>query len=100
MYVCMFTQCFTVCVFSCIALFCCVLPGTKHVVTRKHLDKVRRGCIVANMGHSNHEIDVDGLKGLRRERIRRNVTTFQWPSGKRIFLLAEVRDVENVFLYI
>ena len=49
---------------------------------------------MANMGHSNHEIDVDGLKGLRRERIRRNVTTFQWPSGKRIFLLAEVRRGE------
>ena len=60
------------------------------MVTRKHLDKVRKGCIVANMGHSNHEIDVDGLKGLKRERVRRNVTTYQWPNGKRIFLLAEV----------
>ena len=61
------------------------------MVTRKHLDRIRNGCIVANMGHSNHEIDVEGLKGLKRERIRRNVTTYQWPSGKRMFLLAEVR---------
>ena len=45
---------------------------------------------MANMGHSNHEIDVEGLKGLKRERIRRNVTTYQWPNGKKIFLLAEV----------
>ena len=69
----------------------CIHLGTKHAVARKHLDRVRKGCIVANMGHSNHEIDVDGLKGLKRERVRRNVTTYQWPSGKRIFLLAEVR---------
>ena len=63
------------------------------MVTRKHLDQVKKGCIVANMGHSNHEIDVEGLKGLKRERIRRNVTTYQWSSGKRIFLLAEVCDL-------
>jgi adenosylhomocysteinase len=83
----------------------CVLPhidilitatGTKHVVTRAHLDRVRKGCIVANMGHSNHEIDVEGLKGLKRERIRRNVTTYQWPNGKKIFLLAEGRLLNQI----
>ena len=75
----------------------CVL-GTKHVVTRSHLDRVRKGCIVANMGHSNHEIDVEGLKGLKKERVRRNVTTYQWPNGKRIFLLAEVWNTCCLFV--
>ena len=60
------------------------------MVTKAHLDKIKRGCIIANMGHSNHEIDVEGLRGLKRERIRHNVTTYQWPSGRKIFLLAEV----------
>jgi len=32
--------------------------GNKDVVTREHLDKVKNGCIVCNMGHSNTEIDV------------------------------------------
>ena len=32
--------------------------GNKHVVTRAHMDKMRNGAIVCNMGHSNMEIDV------------------------------------------
>ena len=67
-------------------------PGTKNVVTRKHLDKVKNGCIVANMGHSNQEIDLESLKSLKKERIRHNVTHVIWPNGKRVILLAEVRS--------
>jgi len=65
--------------------------GTKNVVTRKHLDKVKNGCIVANMGHSNQEIDLESLRSLKRERIRHNVAHIIWPNGKRIVLLAEGR---------
>ena len=32
--------------------------GNKNVVTRQHLDRLKNGCIVCNMGHSNTEIDV------------------------------------------
>jgi len=32
--------------------------GNKNVVTREYMDKMRNGCIVCNMGHSNTEIDV------------------------------------------
>lgn len=32
--------------------------GNKNVVTRDHMDKMKNGCIVCNMGHSNTEIDV------------------------------------------
>lgn len=32
--------------------------GNKNVVTRDHMDKMKSGCIVCNMGHSNTEIDV------------------------------------------
>lgn len=28
------------------------------MVTRNHMDKMKTGCIVCNMGHSNTEIDV------------------------------------------
>ena len=35
-----------------------VLLGGKHSITRKHLDKLRNGCIVGNMGHSVQEIDL------------------------------------------
>jgi len=39
-----------------ISLFCC--QGNKHVVRRDHMDRLKNGCIVCNMGHSNTEIDV------------------------------------------
>lgn len=32
--------------------------GNKNVVIREHMDKMRSGCILCNMGHSNTEIDV------------------------------------------
>lgn len=35
-----------------------VLIGNKNVVTREQLDRMKNGCIVCNMGHSNTEIDV------------------------------------------
>lgn len=35
-----------------------LMTGNKHVVTRDHLDRMKNGCIVCNMGHSNTEIDV------------------------------------------
>ena len=35
-----------------------VYLGNKGVVTRDHMDRLKNGCIVCNMGHSNTEIDV------------------------------------------
>jgi adenosylhomocysteinase len=32
--------------------------GNKNVVNRGHMDRMKTGCIVCNMGHSNTEIDV------------------------------------------
>ena len=60
------------------------------MVTRRHLERAKSGCIVANMGHSNQEIDVDSLRDLHKERTRHSVTHYVWPNGKRIVLLAEV----------
>ena len=34
------------------------ITGNKHVVTREQLDRMKNGCIVCNMGHSNTEVDV------------------------------------------
>lgn len=36
--------------------------GNKNVVTREHMDKVKNGCVICNMGHSNTEIDVVSIK--------------------------------------
>ena len=50
--------------------------GNKSVVTREHMEKMKNGCIVCNMGHSNTEIDVMSLKtqDLTWEKVRTQVT--------------------------
>ncbi|OQR76165.1 putative adenosylhomocysteinase 3-like [Tropilaelaps mercedesae] len=69
--------------------------GNKNVVTREHIDKLKNGCIVCNMGHSNTEIDVQSLRTpeLTWEKVRSQVDHVIWPDGKRIVLLAEGRLV-------
>ncbi len=64
--------------------------GTKNVVHRKHIERLKTGAILANMGHSNQEIDMDSIKEFHREKIRKNVSHVLLPHGKRIFILAEV----------
>ncbi|XP_065813438.1 S-adenosylhomocysteine hydrolase-like protein 1 isoform X2 [Labrus bergylta] len=67
--------------------------GNKNVVIREHLDKMKNGCIVCNMGHSSVEIDLESLRTaeLRWQRVRPQVDHVIWPDGKRIVLLAEGR---------
>ena len=69
--------------------------GNKGVLTREHMDKLKSGCIVCNMGHSNTEIDVMALKtqDLTWEKVRTQVDHIIWPNGKRMVLLAEGRRV-------
>ncbi|KAJ3603061.1 hypothetical protein NHX12_030805 [Muraenolepis orangiensis] len=67
--------------------------GNKNVVTRDQLDRMKNGCIVCNMGHSNTEIDVASMRTpeLTWERVRSQVDHVIWPDGKRVILLAEGR---------
>ncbi|KAK9516840.1 hypothetical protein VZT92_024750 [Zoarces viviparus] len=67
--------------------------GNKNVVGREHLDRMKDGCILCNMGHSSTEIDLVSLRTaeMRWERVRPQVDHVIWPDGKRIVLLAEGR---------
>lgn len=69
--------------------------GNKQVVTREHMEKMKNGCIVCNMGHSNTEIAVTELRtpDITWERVRSQVDHIIFPDGKRIILLAEGRLV-------
>ena len=64
--------------------------GSKNVVGRKQVERLKNGSILANMGHSNQEIDVESLKELHPERIRKHVTRLHLTNGRKVFLLAEV----------
>ncbi|MCI4380249.1 hypothetical protein PGIGA_G00237630 [Pangasianodon gigas] len=69
--------------------------GNKNVVTREHMDQMKNGCIVCNMGHSNTEIDVASLMTpeLSWHNVRTHVDHIVWPDGKTVVLLAEGRLV-------
>ncbi|XP_054589144.1 S-adenosylhomocysteine hydrolase-like protein 1 isoform X4 [Nothobranchius furzeri] len=67
--------------------------GNKNVITREHFNRMKNGCIVCNMGHSNTEIDLSSLRTaeLKWQRVRPHVDHVIWPEGKRVVLLAEGR---------
>uniref|UniRef100_A0A671TBN6 Putative adenosylhomocysteinase 3 n=1 Tax=Sinocyclocheilus anshuiensis TaxID=1608454 RepID=A0A671TBN6_9TELE len=92
--ICALQACFQGFSFAFISLLLYVVSvGNKNVVVREYMDRMKNGCIVCNMGHSNTEIDVASLRTpeLTWERVRSQVDHVIWPDGKRIVLLAEGR---------
>jgi adenosylhomocysteinase len=71
----------------------CTVSGNIKVIRKEHFLKMKDGAIVANSGHFNVELDLDGLSEITRSRriIRDYVEEFQLNSGKRIYLLGEGR---------
>ncbi|CAH2084273.1 unnamed protein product [Euphydryas editha] len=56
--------------------------GNKGVVTREHMERMKNGCVVCNMGHSNTEIDVHALRtpDLLWERVRSQADVYLLPK--------------------
>jgi len=74
----------------------CTLTGDIHVIRKEHFERMKDGAIVANSGHFNVEIDIDGLTELAksvRKGVRNFVDEYDLPDGRKIFLLAEGRLV-------
>jgi len=71
------------------------VTGNINVLTDKHFLKMKDGAIVANTGHFNVEIDIEGLEKLAKSKrtIRDFVEEYTLKNGKRIYLLAEGRLV-------
>jgi len=71
------------------------VTGDKNVIDIHHIEKMKDGAILANSGHFNVEINIEGLKKISRkvEKIRPNVEKYVLNNGKEIFLLAEGRLV-------
>ncbi len=68
--------------------------GCKDVLTKKHFEKMKDGCIIANTGHFDVEINKIDLEkiALKKEEIRDQVMEYSI-AGKKIYLLAEGRLV-------
>ncbi len=69
--------------------------GNYHVITSKHLEAMKDGSIVCNIGHFDSEIDVAYLKkeAVSVSNIKPQVDEFTLSSGKKLILLAEGRLV-------
>jgi adenosylhomocysteinase len=70
--------------------------GCCDIVRREHLDKMKDGAILCNIGHFDIEIDVASIANdpkIKKTEIKPQVDQYTWPDGKRILLLAEGRLV-------
>ena len=69
--------------------------GDKHVVARRHIERLKDGAILANTGHFNVEIEIPALRELATETrmAREFVEEFQLADGRRVYLLADGRLV-------
>jgi adenosylhomocysteinase len=75
--------------------FFCTVTGDIHVIRQEHFLAMKDGAIVANSGHFNVELDLDGLAKVVKERrqIRDFVEEHTLNNGRRVYVLGEGRLV-------
>ncbi len=68
------------------------LTGNLHVIRPEHFTRMKDGAIVANSGHFNVELDLDGLARIAGERreVRHMVEEYV-VNGRRVMVLGEGR---------
>ncbi len=71
----------------------CTVSGNVNVIRKEHFLKMKDGAIIANSGHFNVELDLDGLRSVTfsRRPIRDFVEELRLKGGKRVYLLGEGR---------
>lgn len=69
------------------------LTGNKHVIRNEHFSRMKDGAIVANSGHFNVELDLEGLKEITSSsrEVRHLVVEHILEGGNRVNVLAEGR---------
>ena len=67
--------------------------GNKDIITMDHMRDMKDRAIVCNIGHFDNEIQTEPLRNLKWNNIKPQVDEIEFPSGKRIILLAEGRLV-------
>jgi len=71
------------------------VTGNKNVIDIKHMELMKDGVILANSGHFDAEININGLKKIAKNhrKIRPFMDEFTLKNGKKIFILGEARLV-------
>jgi adenosylhomocysteinase len=71
--------------------------GNRDIIQGEHFLKMKNGALLANAGHFNVEIDVDGLEKMAKEvRESRKMITEYNLGDKKLYVLAEGRLVNLV----
>jgi adenosylhomocysteinase len=68
--------------------------GNKGIIMKHHMAQMKNNAIVANIGHFDNEIDMEGLEsypGIKKMEIKPQVHRFEFPDGHGIIILAEGR---------
>ncbi len=70
--------------------------GNRDIITIEHMEKMKDGAIVCNIGHFDNEIQVSKLKnypGIKVVNIKPQVDQYTFPDGHSIILIADGRLV-------
>ena len=75
--------------------FILTVTGDSHVIDTPHMEVMKDGCVLANAGHFNVEINIPALESLaiEKSRPREFVDEYKMADGRVIRLLAEGRLV-------
>ncbi|MBV9291634.1 MAG: adenosylhomocysteinase [Frankiales bacterium] len=68
--------------------------GNFNIITASHMERMKQGAIVGNIGHFDNEIDMAGLAklpGVRRNNIKPQVDEWIFADGHSILVLSEGR---------
>ncbi len=73
--------------------FFVTLTGDRDVIRKEHFLLMKDGAIVANSGHFNVELDIEGLEEIStaKRKIREFVDEYKLDDGRCIYLLGEGR---------
>jgi adenosylhomocysteinase len=69
--------------------------GNLKVLGRAHFERMKDGVLLANAGHYDHEFDLATLRemAVSSREVRKNVTEYELPDGRRLHVLARGRLV-------
>ncbi len=71
------------------------VTGNKHVLRRRHFERMKDGAILSNAGHFDIEIDLAALSemAVAQRPVRNNLDEFELADGRRLMVAAEGRLV-------
>ncbi|MDQ4142768.1 MAG: adenosylhomocysteinase [Actinomycetota bacterium] len=71
------------------------VTGNKHVLRSDHFEVMKDGAILANAGHFNIELDLDGLRAMAtaRKKVRPEVEEYSLEGDRKIYVLSDGRLV-------